>query len=45
MQVDGEVADGYASLSALRSEQLLWPEWIGRANRFSIVGAAAGRPR
>ena len=37
LHVDGEVADGYASLSALRSEQLLWPAWIGRANRFLRV--------
>lgn len=37
LYVDGQLADGYASLSALRSEQLPWPEWIGRANRFLQV--------
>ncbi len=37
LHVDGEIADGYASLSALRSERLPWPEWIGRANRFLRV--------
>ena len=28
LHVDGQVADGYASLSALRTERLPWPEWI-----------------
>ena len=37
LYVDGQVADGYASLSALRAERLLWPEWIDRANRFLQV--------
>ena len=37
LHVDGEIADGYASLSALRSERLPWPEWIGQANRFLQV--------
>ena len=37
LYVDGQIADGYASLSALRSERLPWPEWIGRANRFLRV--------
>ena len=37
LYVDGQLADGYASLSALRSEQLPWREWIGRANRFLRV--------
>ncbi len=37
LHVDGQVADGYASLSALRAERLPWPEWIDRANRFLEV--------
>ena len=37
LHVDGQVADGYASLSALRTERLRWPEWIERANRFLQV--------
>ncbi len=37
LYVDGQIADGYASLSALRSERLPWPEWIGRVNRFLRV--------
>ena len=37
LHVDGQVADRYASLSALRAERLPWPEWIGRANRFLRV--------
>ncbi|MBL8927272.1 MAG: ROK family protein [Pseudonocardia sp.] len=37
LHVDGQIADGYVSLSALRTEHLRWPEWIGRANRFLEV--------
>jgi polyphosphate glucokinase len=37
LYVDGQVADGYVSLSALRTQRLPWPEWIGRANRFLAV--------
>lgn len=37
LHVDGQIADGYASLSALRTERLPWTEWIGRANRFLRV--------
>jgi polyphosphate glucokinase len=37
MLVDGRIAESYVSAAVREREQLSWPEWIRRANRFLQV--------